>query len=251
MPALLALFAQAANPPGGGTSPLTTVLIALLAGGVGVALVTWLRERGKDMATVGQIDATRKSIVEDVNEVIWKRTQSELERADRELEEEREARRAVEKRAAEMERKLDELRERVRQMEQRAAEEQSAAYAALLEAIPDAVVQAGQYGLVKSVNGAAMKLFGYERDDMLGQPVTSLMPERYRAAHRAGFNEALLTGKGPLLDADGPVRVYALHADGHEFEVALRLSMQGHCFTAVVRPYLERDGGELPLMDFP
>lgn len=252
MPPLLALLAQAANPPGGGTSPLTTVLIALLAGGVGVAVVNWLRERRKDLATAGQIEAQRKSIVEDVNEVIWKRTQGELQRADRELEQERQARRQVQQKADVLEAMIETLRDRIAQMEADAAQEKSAAYAALLEAIPDAVIQAGQYGLIKAVNEAAMKLFGYDdRDEMLGQPLTSLMPARYRPPHRAGYAEALLTGTGPLLESESPTRVTACHADGHEFQVALRLSKQGQCFTALIHPYLSRYDDGLPLLDFP
>jgi PAS domain S-box-containing protein len=263
----LVLLAQA-TPAGGGVSPLTAVLIALLGGGVAVALIDWWRNRGKDRAMesqtkaqADQIEAQRKSIVEDVNEVIWKRTQTELERADRELMDEREVRRMSEERAAKeidierkararLEKEVEELRARVHNMEERAAEEQATAYAALLEAIPDAVIQAGQYGLIKAVNGAALKMFGYERGEMVGRAITDLMPDRYKPAHRAGFAQALLTGKGPLLESDDPTRINALYADGHEFQVALRLSAQNHCFTAVLRPYVPRDGGELPLVDF-
>lgn len=258
-PLLLWWLAQAAPSSGGGLSPLTQVLIAVLGGGVAVALIDWYRNRNKDeadaaqsQAQAAQIEAQRKSIVEDINEVVWQRTQKELERADRDLEEERAARKMVESRASLLEAELQEVQARLRLMEQRIAEEQSEAYSALLEAIPDAIVQVGQYGRIKTANAAAVQMFGYERDEMVRMEVTDLMPERYREHHRNGFNKAVRTGRGKLLKAEHPTRLKALHADGHEFDIALRLSMFGKCFTAVIRPYYgERNGGSLELVDFP
>ena len=53
-----------------------------------------------------------------------------------------------------------------------------------LEAAPDAVVIADRDGRIVRVNGQAEKMFGYGREDLAGQEVEVLMPERFRPAHR-------------------------------------------------------------------
>lgn len=225
------LLAQA----GGGIN-IATVLAMVLGSSVVVALLDWVRNRRKD-------EATTRSIEDEVNKNLWTRAQDDLKRAYAKLDEL--------SLALEQERQFRAILEgRVRDMEHRDAADRTQHYTALLEAIPDAVVQAGQYGLIKSANGAACRLFGYDAEEIVGQPITALMPARYKPAHRTAFAVAVETGKGALLESDMPARVHGLHADGHEFEVALRLSKQDKCFTAVIRPYLKRDGGELELLDY-
>jgi len=63
-------------------------------------------------------------------------------------------------------------------------------FAALLEAAPDAMVCIAADGLVVMVNAQAERLFGYERAELIGQPVEILVPEAARAVHpghRAGY----------------------------------------------------------------
>src|SRR5215212_3847874 len=55
--------------------------------------------------------------------------------------------------------------------------------AGLLEAAPDAVVGVGADGLIALVNAQAERLFGYGREELLGQPIELLVPEDVRAAH--------------------------------------------------------------------
>jgi PAS domain S-box-containing protein len=60
----------------------------------------------------------------------------------------------------------------------------------LLEAAPDAMVIVGDDGRVALVNGQTETLFGYARDELLGQPIEILIPDRFRAAHpghRGGY----------------------------------------------------------------
>jgi PAS domain S-box-containing protein len=65
------------------------------------------------------------------------------------------------------------------------ARESEAKYRGLLEAAPDAMVVVDQAGEIVLVNVQAEKQFGYRRDELLGQRVTSIIPE--------GFAERLVS----------------------------------------------------------
>ena len=53
----------------------------------------------------------------------------------------------------------------------------------IVEAAPDAIVVVDEEGIVVLANAAAAAQFGYERDDLIGRSVHTLLPERFRAAH--------------------------------------------------------------------
>jgi PAS domain S-box-containing protein len=60
-----------------------------------------------------------------------------------------------------------------------------ARFRALLEAVPDAMVCVQADGRIALVNAQTERLFGYQRDELVGQPVEMLVPEALRDAHRA------------------------------------------------------------------
>lgn len=91
-----------------------------------------------------------------------------------------------------------------------------------LEAAPDAVVIATPDGKIEQINAQAERLFGYGRDELIGQPVEMLMPARYRrqhAEHRAAYVARPSTRPmGTDLD------LYGLRKNGEEFPVEISLS---------------------------
>jgi sigma-B regulation protein RsbU (phosphoserine phosphatase) len=92
----------------------------------------------------------------------------------------------------------------------------------LLDGLPDAVLVAGDDGRIRYANAAVTTLLGHAPEALRGRPLSTLMPERFRSAHEAGFARFLATGQGELLGAT--TRVAALAAGGVEVAVDLTLS---------------------------
>src|SRR5215471_19303441 len=75
----------------------------------------------------------------------------------------------------------------------------------VVEASPNGIVLVNKQGQIELVNAYAEKLFGYRREELIGQTMEILVPERFRAehtAHRAqvlGAPLALQIGAGPEL----------------------------------------------------
>ena len=59
---------------------------------------------------------------------------------------------------------------------------------------PDAVVFAGTDGVIQAWNPSATTLFGFSREEAMGQSLDLIIPERFRDAHWKGFDRALGDG---------------------------------------------------------
>ncbi|HZA39828.1 MAG TPA: PAS domain S-box protein [Actinomycetota bacterium] len=97
-----------------------------------------------------------------------------------------------------------------------------AMFEGLLEGAADAIVLVGQDGAIRLVNAQAEKLFGYSRDELLGQRVEVLVPERVRdlhPTHRAAYFEHPVTRP---MGAD--LELTARRKDGSEFPVDIALA---------------------------
>jgi PAS domain S-box-containing protein len=92
----------------------------------------------------------------------------------------------------------------------------------ILEAIPDAVAAVNQQGVVIQVNSQTEALFGYTRDELIGQKVEMLVPDRQRPQHhlhREHFHQKpKIRRMGTGLD------LYGRRRDGSEFPVEISLS---------------------------
>jgi diguanylate cyclase (GGDEF)-like protein/PAS domain S-box-containing protein len=88
----------------------------------------------------------------------------------------------------------------------------------------DAVVQMDFDGYITGWNHQAEKIFGWRAEEILEQTIEqTIIPERYREAHRNGMQRYLGTGESTVLNS--LVEIYALHRDGHEFPIELSVSV--------------------------
>jgi PAS domain S-box-containing protein len=96
----------------------------------------------------------------------------------------------------------------------------------LLESVPDAMVIAHRDGRIVYVNAVTEKLFGWERNELIGHPIEVLLPARFRAmhqVHRAGYQAAPRTRPMGLgLD------LFGLKKNGEEFSAEISLAALHH-----------------------
>jgi PAS domain S-box-containing protein len=94
-------------------------------------------------------------------------------------------------------------------------------FRALLESSPDATVILDQQGKIVLVNAFAERLFGYSRDDLLGNPIEVLVPRHLREVHGTHREEFIAH---PRLRPMGTgISFPALRKDGTEFPAEISL----------------------------
>jgi len=116
----------------------------------------------------------------------------------------------------------------------------------LLESAPDAIVIFNGKGGIELINAQTEKLFGYQRDELLGKRVEILLPVRYRKAHarhrRKYYANPYFRPIGFGLELAGRRK------DGCEFPVEINLSpmetADGVLVTSIIRDMTERRQAE-------
>jgi PAS domain S-box-containing protein len=128
---------------------------------------------------------------------------------------------------------------------QRKSEEQ---FRALIESSPDGMVMVDTSGVIHQVNAETETLFGYGRDELIGRPLETLVPERFHQAHvfhRGKYFDAPTERKMGIREMAGRRK------DGTEFPVDISLSYlstdAGRLATARVRDISDRKRVEAEL----
>ena len=121
-----------------------------------------------------------------------------------------------------------------------------ARFRALLESAPDAMVISGSNGLIELTNLQAERLFGYAREEMIGQPVEILIPPNLRDGYRSDFPAFSVGAVRRKTGAGEDLR--ARRKDGTELPVEISFSPlegpNGTSVTAAIRDVTERKKAE-------
>lgn len=116
-------------------------------------------------------------------------------------------------------------------------------FRSVVDAAYDAIITIDQQHCITLFNRAAENLFGYSSDEMLGRPITDLLPEQYRANHS---QYVVQFAKSPVRSRqmDERNRVFGQHRDGTPLPVEIAISkinVDGLIeFTAVIRDIADR-----------
>jgi len=115
-----------------------------------------------------------------------------------------------------------------------------------LEAAPDAMIIVDRTGRIRLVNGQAERLFGYSRQELIGQLVEVLVPPRYRQPH-PGHRSGYFADPKPRPMGAG-LELYGMRKDTSEFPAEISLApvetAEGMLVTAAVRDVTERKRAE-------
>ena len=112
----------------------------------------------------------------------------------------------------------------------------------VLESAPDALIITNEDGVIQFSNNQTKKLFGYEQEELLGEKVEKLMPQRFRTKHS---NHQKNYKSNPKTRAMGEgLELLGLRKDGEEIPIEISLgpvkTYEGIMVTAAIRDITKR-----------
>lgn len=123
--------------------------------------------------------------------------------------------------------------------------------ATVVAAAADGIITLNGQGLVESFNPAAERIFGYEKNGVVGNPVTLLMAERDRGTYQEGLERVRSSGESRIIGKT--IGMHGLKKDGREFPLELSLTAwkvgPETFYTGIVRDITERYQAEEALKE--
>ena len=112
----------------------------------------------------------------------------------------------------------------------------------LFDISPDAIFVTDAHGIIRGANPRSVELFGYSESELIGQPVESLVPERFRKHHPAHRENFHAHPRARQMGA--ALNLFGLRKDGTEFPVDIMLkpltTPEGTIVLSIVRDVTEQ-----------
>ena len=143
-----------------------------------------------------------------------------------------------------------ELREAEVRRERKRAEaslrESETRFRSVAQSANDSIISADSGGIIVFWNKGAQTTFGYAEEEVLGQPLSLLIPEQYRDSHLRGLERMSSTGESHIIGKT--VEFQGLRKDGSKFPLELSLATwetgEGTFYSSIIRDITERKRAE-------
>jgi PAS domain S-box-containing protein len=124
-------------------------------------------------------------------------------------------------------------------------------YRSVAETASDVIVTIDERSSILSINPAVKGMFGYEPEELIGRPLTVLMPERLRGQHVAAVSRFLKNGERKVPWSG--VQLPGLRSDGEEIPLEISFATyktgQRQQFTGFIRDVSERTKTQAALLE--
>jgi two-component system CheB/CheR fusion protein len=132
------------------------------------------------------------------------------------------------------------------------AQQSEATVRALLETAAQSILAVDQHGLIVLANATSERMFGYGRDELIGQPIAMLIPERFREPHATHLAKWFSQPRAGQMGSG--LELAAVRKDGTELPIDVGLSCihtgDGILGVAFVSDIAERKRNEETLLDY-
>ncbi len=133
----------------------------------------------------------------------------------------------------------------------RSAKQSEERFRAVAQTAADAIISIDENGEIIFWNHSAAVIFGYSPEEIIGKPLLSIVPEKFREAHTQGLHRTVTTGRSAIIGRT--IEMMALDKNGREFPVELSLAKweknEELFFTGIVRDISRRKKAEEALQN--
>ena len=136
------------------------------------------------------------------------------------------------------------------QEERRASEEK---FKRILEIADDAIISVNENEIIENFNRGAVKIFGYEEDEVIGQPLDILLPERLHSAHQHHISKFAASREISRKMGERKGKIFGRRKNGSEFPAEASISKlqltDGRIFTVMLKDISQRQEVETALRE--